>query len=126
EGAWHSLTGYVRATVLVAFIDAVGIGIGLWILDVPLAVPLAALVFLGAFVPIVGAFVSGTMAVLVAFVDDGLVKALLVLGVVLLVQQLEGNVLQPVIMSRAVKIHPLAVIIAVTGGIIVGGIIGAL
>ena len=126
QGAWRSLTGYVRATVLVAFIDAVGIGIGLWILDVPLAVPLAALVFLGAFVPIVGAFVSGTMAVLVAFVDDGLVKALLVLGVVLLVQQLEGNVLQPVIMSRAVKIHPLAVIIATGGGILVGGIIGAL
>jgi len=126
EGAWRTLTGYVRATVLVAFIDALGIGVGLWILDVPLAVPLAALVFLGAFVPIVGAFVSGAMAVVVAFVDDGLVKALLVLGVVLLVQQLEGNVLQPVIMSRAVKIHPLAVIIAVTGGIIVGGIIGAL
>ena len=126
EGAWRSLTGYVRATVLVAFIDALGIGVGLWILDVPLAVPLAALVFLGAFVPIVGAFVSGTMAVVVAFVDDGLVKALLVLGVVLLVQQIEGNVLQPVIMSRAVKIHPLAVIVAVTGGILVGGIIGAL
>lgn len=126
EGGWRSLTGYVRATVLVAFIDAVGIGLGIWILDVPLALPLAALVFLGAFVPIVGAFISGTMAVLVAFVDDGFIKALLVLGVVLLVQQIEGNILQPVIMSRAVKIHPLAVIIAVTAGILLAGIIGAL
>jgi predicted PurR-regulated permease PerM len=135
EGAWGTLSGYVRATVLVALIDAAGIGIGLWILQVPLAVPLAALVFLGAFVPIVGAFVSGTVAVLVALVDTpapgmldggGVVKALLVLGLILLVQQLEGNVLQPVIMSRAVKIHALAVIIAVTAGILVAGIIGAL
>lgn len=125
-GAWRTLTGYVRATVLVAFIDAVGIGLGLWLLDVPLALPLAALVFLGAFVPIIGAFISGTMAILVAFVDDGFIKALLVLGVVLLVQQIEGNVLQPVIMSRAVKIHPLAVIIAVAAGILLAGIIGAL
>lgn len=135
DGAWRTLTGYVRATVLVAFIDAIGIGIGLWILQVPLAVPLAALVFLGAFVPIVGAFVSGSVAVLVALVDTpgpglleggGVVKALMVLGLILLVQQLEGNVLQPVIMSRAVKIHALAVIIAVTAGILVAGVLGAL
>lgn len=135
EGAWRSLTGYVRATVLVAFIDAVGIGFGLWVLRVPLYLPLAALVFLGAFVPIVGAFVSGTVAVLVALVDapqpgllagGGVVKALMVLGLILLVQQIEGNILQPVIMSRAVKIHPLVVIIAVTFGILLAGIIGAL
>lgn len=136
DGAWRSLTGYVRATVLVAFIDAVGIGIGLWLLRVPLALPLAALVFLGAFVPIVGAFVSGTVAVLVALVDapvqgslldgGGVIKALMVLGLIILVQQIEGNILQPVIMSRAVKIHPLAVIIAVTAGILLAGIIGAL
>jgi predicted PurR-regulated permease PerM len=135
EGAWRSLTGYVRATVLVAFIDAVGIGVGLWVLRVPLAVPLAALVFLGAFVPIVGAFVSGTVAVLVALVHEpapglldggGFVKALMVLGLIMLVQQIEGNILQPVIMSRAVNIHPLAVIVAVTAGILVAGIIGAL
>src|SRR5690606_28913691 len=135
EGAWRSLTGYVRATVLVAFIDAVGIGFGLWVLQVPLYLPLAALVFLGAFVPIVGAFVSGTVAVLVALVDapqpgllagGGVVKALMVLGLILLVQQLEGNVLQPVIRGRAVKIHPLVVIIAVTFGILLAGIIGAL
>lgn len=135
HGAWRTLTGYIRATVLVAFIDAIGIGLGLWILQVPLAVPLAALVFLGAFVPIVGAFVSGAVAVLVALVDTpaegvleggGFLKALMVLALILLVQQLEGNVLQPVIMSRAVKIHPLAVIIAVTAGILLAGIIGAL
>jgi predicted PurR-regulated permease PerM len=135
EGAWRTLSGYVRATVLVAFIDAVGIGIGLMILQVPFALPLAALVFLGAFVPIVGAFVSGAVAVLVALLDEqapglleggGFVKALMVLGLVILVQQIEGNILQPVIMSRAVQIHPLAVIVAVTLGILLAGIIGAL
>lgn len=137
DGAWRTLTGYVRATVLVAFIDAVGIGVGLWLLQVPFAVPLAALVFLGAFIPIVGAFVSGTVAVLVALVDapvpdggflegGGIIKALMVLGLIILVQQIEGNILQPVIMSRAVQIHPLAVIVAVTAGILLGGIIGAL
>ena len=135
DGAWRSLTGYVRATVLVASIDAIGIGVGLWALRVPLALPLAALVFLGAFVPIVGAFLSGTVAVLVALVDadqpgllngGGIIKAVMVLGLILLVQQIEGNILQPVIMSRAVQIHPLAVIIAVTAGILLAGIIGAL
>jgi predicted PurR-regulated permease PerM len=135
EGAWRSLTGYVRATVLVALIDAVGIGIGLWVLRVPLALPLAALVFLGAFIPIVGAFLSGTVAVLVALVHEqqpglldggGLAKALMVLGLILLVQQIEGNLLQPVIMSRAVQVHPLAVIVGVTAGALLAGIIGAL
>jgi putative heme transporter len=135
DGAWRALSGYVRATVLVAFIDAVGIGIGLWVLRVPFALPLAALVFLGAFIPLIGAFISGTVAVLVALVDapgDGLlegggpIKALMVLGLIIFVQQVEGHVLQPVIMSRAVKIHPLAVIIAVTAGGLLAGIIGAL
>jgi predicted PurR-regulated permease PerM len=135
EGAWRSLTGYVRATVLVALIDAIGIGVGLWVLRVPLAVPLAALVFLGAFIPIIGAFLSGTVAVLVALVDEqqpglldggGVGKALMVLGLIILVQQIEGHILQPVIMSRAVQVHPLAVIIAVTAGALLAGIIGAL
>jgi len=124
--SWATLASYVRATVLVAFIDAVGIGLGLWILGVPLVLPLAALIFLASFVPLVGAFISGFLAVAVAFVDDGLVKALLVLGVVLLVQQIEGNVLQPVIMSRAVSVHPLAVVIGITAGAVLAGIIGAL
>jgi predicted PurR-regulated permease PerM len=135
EGAWRSITGYVRATVLVALIDAIGIGVGLWVLRVPLALPLAALVFLGAFIPIIGAFLSGTVAVLVALVDEqqpglldggGIGKALMVLGLIILVQQIEGNLLQPVIMSRAVQVHPLAVIIAVTAGALLAGIIGAL
>ncbi len=134
DGAWGTLGGYIRATVLVALVDAVGIGIGLWILDrtmgMPFVVPLAALVFLGGFVPIVGAFVSGAVAVLVALLSapgtEGLIKALIVFGIVVAVQQLESNVLQPFIVSRMVRIHPLAVIVAVTAGIMSGGIIGAL
>jgi putative heme transporter len=124
--SWTTLVSYVRATVLVAFIDAVGIGLALVILRVPFAFPLAALVFLGAFIPIVGATVSGAVAVLVALVDQGLVVALILLGAVIAVQQLEGHVLQPLIMGRAVAIHPLAVIVAIAAGIVLAGIIGAL
>ena len=128
EASWGTLVAYVRATVLVAFIDAVGIGLALMVLKVPLAFPLAALVFLGAFVPIIGAALSGTVAVLVALVDDngGPVKALLVLAAVILVQQLEGHVLQPLIMGKAVAIHPLAVIVAIAAGVVLAGIVGAL
>jgi predicted PurR-regulated permease PerM len=138
NGAWVSLTGYVRATVLVALVDGVGIGVGLlilsWFTEFPrgLVLPLAALVFLGAFVPIVGAFVSGTVAVLVALVTGGdnpavgIIQALIVLGIVILIQQLEGNVLQPFIVSKMVRLHPLAVIVAVMAGILLAGIIGAL
>ncbi|WP_117215065.1 AI-2E family transporter [Allorhizocola rhizosphaerae] len=124
--AWRSLVSYVRATVLVAFIDAVGIGILLTILQVPLALPLAALVFLMAFIPIIGATLSGAVAVLVALVTNGPVTALVVLGGVIAVQQIEGHLLQPLIMGRAVAIHPLAVIVGIAGGLILGGIIGAL
>jgi putative heme transporter len=123
---WHTLVAYVRATVLVAFIDAVGIGIGLAILRVDLAFALAALVFLGAFIPIIGATLSGAVAVLVALVTRGPVTALLVLAIVIGVQQLEGHVLQPLIMGRAVSIHPLAVILAIATGLVLAGIIGAL
>jgi predicted PurR-regulated permease PerM len=126
EQAWRTLVAYVRATVLVAFIDAVGIGIGLFILRIDLAFPLAALVFLGAFIPIVGATLSGTFAVLVALVTRGPVTALLVVLVVIGVMQLEGHVLQPLIMGRAVAIHPLAVIVAIGTGVVLGGIFGAL
>jgi putative heme transporter len=126
EAAWGTLVAYVRATILVAFIDAVGIGLALTFLGIPLAFPLAALVFLGAFVPIVGAAISGTVAVLVALVTKGWVSALLVLAAVILVQQLEGHILQPLIMGRAVAIHPLAVIVAIATGLILAGIIGAL
>jgi predicted PurR-regulated permease PerM len=124
--SWNTLVSYVRATVLVAFIDAVGIGIALAILQVRFAFPLAALVFLGAFIPIVGALLSGIVAVLVALVDRGPVIALLVLAAVIAVQQLEGHVLQPLIMGRAVAIHPLAVIVAIAAGVVLAGIVGAL
>ena len=124
--SWHTLGSYVRATVLVAFVDAVGIGIGLAVLGVPLALPLAALVFLGAFIPVIGATLSGTVAILVALVTQGPVSALIVLGVVVAVQQLEGHVLQPLIMGRAVALHPLAVVLAIATGLVVAGIVGAL
>ncbi|HEY7173346.1 MAG TPA: AI-2E family transporter, partial [Micromonosporaceae bacterium] len=126
EQSWRTLVAYVRATVLVAFIDAVGIGIWLAVWQVELAFALAALVFLGAFVPIIGATLSGTVAVLVALVTHGPVLALVVLGGVIGVQQLEGHVLQPLIMGRAVAIHPLAVILAIASGLVIAGIVGAL
>jgi len=121
-----ALVSFVRATAAVALVDAVGIGIGLWIVGVPLVIPLAALVFLGAFIPIVGATLSGAVAVLVALVDEGPVTALLVLAAVILVQQVESHILQPLIMGRAVSIHPLAVIVAIAAGIVLAGIVGAL
>jgi putative heme transporter len=126
DASWQTLSSYVRATVLVAFIDAVGIGLALVILKIPFPFPLAALVFLGAFIPIVGASVSGAVAVLVALVDQGWVVSLIVLGAVILVQQVEGHVLQPLIMGRAVAIHPLVVIVGIASGVILAGIIGAL
>ena len=126
DASWQTLVAYVRATVLVAFIDASGIGIGLVIMQIPLAFPLAALVFLGAFIPIVGATLSGTVAILVALVARGPVWALAVLLLVIGVQQLEGHVLQPAIMGKAVAIHPLAVIVAIATGVVLAGIIGAL
>ena len=124
--SWHTLVSYVHATVLVAFVDAAGIGIGLVVLGIPLALPLAALVFLGAFIPVVGATVTGAVAVLVALVTDGPVSALIVLAIVIAVQQLEGHVLQPLIMGRAVALHPLAVILAIATGIVTAGIVGGL
>ena len=126
DASWSTLGSYVRATVLVAFIDATGIGLALVFLDVPFPFPLAALVFLGAFIPIVGASISGAVAVLVALVDKGWVIALIVLGAVILVQQIEGHVLQPLIMGRAVAIHPLVVIIGIASGVVLAGIVGAL
>lgn len=124
--SWHTLSAYVRATVLVAFIDAVGIGIWLAFWRIELAFALAALVFLGAFIPIIGATLSGAVAVLVALVTHGPVAALVILAGVIGVQQLEGHILQPLIMGRAVSIHPLAVILAIATGLVIAGIIGAL
>jgi putative heme transporter len=119
------LGSYVRGTATVAFVDAVGILIGLLILQVPLAIPLAVLVFLLAFIPIVGATVAGILAALVALVANGWVNALFVVGVVVLVNQLEGNFLQPVLMGRSMKLHAFVILVALTIGTVVGGIVGA-
>ncbi|WP_240686822.1 AI-2E family transporter [Amycolatopsis suaedae] len=121
-----SLVSYVRATAAVAVVDGVGIGIGLWIVGVPLVIPLATLVFLGAFIPIIGAVVTGAVAVLVALVTNGFVTALIVLAIVIGVMQLESHVLQPLLLGRAVKLHPLAVVLAIAAGLVVAGIAGAL
>ncbi len=126
EYSWRTLIAYVRATVLVAFVDAVGIGLAVYLIGVPLALPLAALVFLGSFIPVVGATLSGAVAVLVALVAKGPVAALLVLAAVIAVQQLEGHVLQPLLLGRAVALHPLGVIVALAAGVVLGGIVGAL
>ncbi|MEW2632371.1 AI-2E family transporter [Streptomyces sp. NPDC048389] len=123
--AWRTLTAYVRGTVIVALIDAIFIGLGLYFLDVPLAVPLAVFIFLFAFIPLVGAVVSGALAVVVALVAQGVFTALMVVIVVLAVQQIEGHVLQPFILGRAVRVHPLAVVLAVASGGLVAGIGGA-
>lgn len=123
---FRALTGYVRATFLVALVDAVGIGTGLAIMTVPLALPLASLVFLGAFVPLVGAVLSGFLAVIVALLAKGFVYALITLGLLVAVNQLEAHILQPLVMGRAVSIHPLAVVVAISTGGVLAGIIGAL
>ncbi|PYI38799.1 AI-2E family transporter [Arthrobacter psychrolactophilus] len=123
---WTSLGNYARVQVLVAAVDAVGIGAGAAIIQVPLALPLSVLVFVGSFIPVVGALVTGAVAVLLALVANGWVNALIMLGIVLLVQQLESHLLQPFIMGRAVSLHPVAVILAVAAGSGVAGILGAL
>lgn len=120
-----TLGSYVRGTATVAAVDAVGILIGLLILQVPLAIPLAVLVFLLAFIPIVGATLAGILAALVALVAHGWVIALIVVGVVVLVNQLEGNFLQPVLMGRSMKLHAFVVLVALTVGTVLAGIIGA-
>lgn len=118
--------GYVRGTATVALVDALGIGIGLFALGVPLALPLSVIVFLSAFVPLVGATVAGILAALVALVANGVVPAIIVVIIVIVVNQLEGNFLQPVVMARSLSLHPLVVLIALTAGTIIGGIIGAI
>ncbi|MGW1027647.1 AI-2E family transporter [Streptomyces sp. NPDC002577] len=123
--AWRTLTAYVRGTVVVALIDAIFIGLGIYFLDVPMAVPLAVFIFLFAFIPLVGAVVSGALAVVVALVTQGVFTAVMVLVVVLAVQQIEGHILQPFILGRAVRVHPLAVVLSVAAGGMVAGIGGA-
>ncbi|MFC9926856.1 AI-2E family transporter [Streptomyces sp. NPDC127190] len=124
--AFAAVEGFMRGTTLIALIDAFCITVGLLVLQVPGAVGLGALVFVGAYIPYLGAFVSGAVAVLVALADRGFVIALWVLGVVLAVQVLEGHVLQPVIQSRTVQMHPAVVMITITAGASVAGVLGML
>ncbi|MBM6402644.1 AI-2E family transporter [Phycicoccus sp. CSK15P-2] len=124
--AWGQLAAFTRATIFVALADATGIGIGAAILGVPFASGIALLVFFGAFIPIVGAAVSGGVAVLLALVALGPVQALIMLGIVIGVQQLESHLLQPLLIGRAMRLHPLAVILAIAAGLILAGIIGGL
>ena len=126
SAGYGSLVGYVRATFLVALVDAVGVGTGLAIMSVPLALPLASLVFLGAFIPLVGAVVSGFLAVVVALLAKGWVYGLITLGLLIGVNQLEAHILQPLVMGRAVSIHPLAVVVAISTGGVLAGVVGAL
>jgi putative heme transporter len=126
KAGWTTLRNFVRVQILVAFIDAVGISLGAFILGLPLIAPIGVLVLLGSFIPIVGAVLTGALAVFVALVFNGWVAALIMLGVVLAVQQIEGHVLQPLIMGSAVKVHPLAVVLVVAAGTFLAGIAGAL
>jgi len=126
RNGWATVINYARTQMLVAFIDALGIGLGAFLLGVPLAVPVAVLVFLGSFIPIVGAVVTGAVAVFLALVYNGPWIALWMLVVVLAVQQIEGHLLQPILMGSAVKVHPLAVVLVVAGGALIAGIPGAL
>ncbi|MBT2584605.1 AI-2E family transporter [Arthrobacter sp. ISL-95] len=123
---WTSMVSYVRIQMFVAFVDAVGIGVGAAIIQVPLALPLAVLVFIGSFIPVVGALVTGAIAVLLALVANGPINALIMLAIVLVVQQLESHILQPLVMGKAVALHPVAVILSVAAGSYLAGIPGAL
>jgi putative heme transporter len=125
QRVWATLGGFIRTQALVSLVDAVLIGIGLVVLGVPLAYALAILTFIGGFVPIVGAFVAGGLAVLIALVANGPVNALIVLGIIVAVQQLEGNVLQPWLQSKSMKLHAVIVLLAVTLGASTFGVIGA-
>jgi len=125
QTAVKTLGGYVRGTATVAAVDAVAIGVGVAIIGVPLALPLAVIVFLSAFIPLIGATVAGILAALVALVANGPVAALIVVIIVIAVNQLEGNFLQPVVMAQSLKLHPLVILLALTAGTILAGIIGA-
>lgn len=126
RAGWVSVGQYVRVQVFVAFVDAVGIGIGAALLGVPLPIPIAILVFLGSFIPFLGAITTGALAVFIALAYNGPVNALIMLGVVILVNQIEGHVLQPLVMGSAVRVHPLGVVLAVSTGALLAGVPGAL
>ncbi|WP_246389069.1 AI-2E family transporter [Corynebacterium incognita] len=122
---WNTLSGFIQAQATVSLVDAILIGGGLMILKVPLALVLAVITFFGGFIPIIGAFIAGALAVIIALVSNGLTNALLVLGLVILVQQLEGNVLQPMLQSKAMGLHAAVVLLSVTVGSAMAGILGA-
>ncbi|PNW07810.1 AI-2E family transporter [Microbacterium testaceum] len=126
RAGWRTIKSYARTQLLVATIDAIGIGLGAFLLGVPLSIPIGVLVFLGAFIPFVGAVATGALAVFIALVYNGPLIALFMLIVVLGVQQFESHVLHPILMGSAVKVHPLAVVLVVAGGAMIGGIAGAL
>ena len=123
--AWETVSAYLRGVATVGLVDAVLIGIGLVIVGVPLVIPLAVLTFFGAFFPLVGAFLAGALAALVALVAKGPLAALIVIGITIGVQQLEGHVLAPVVLGRAVNLHPVAILLALTAGAVLAGIVGA-
>ncbi len=123
--AWGTLGRYARTSAFVALIDAVGIGIGAWILGIPLVIPIAILVFLFSFVPMFGAAISGAIAVLVALVDGGWTKALIMLGIVIVVQQLEGSILYPLMFGKAASLHPIVILLSVSAGTLLAGFVGA-
>jgi len=125
ERAWSTLLGYVRGVSIVALVDALGIGLGLVLIGVPLVLPLMVLTFIGGFFPIIGATVAGGVAVFVALVSGGPVDALLTAAVVVAVQQLESNLLQPVVMGRAVQLHPVVILLSVIAGAVLAGVVGA-
>ncbi len=122
---WKTLTSFIRVQLVVAVTDALGVVIGALALQLPLAIPIGVVVFLGAFVPVVGAIVAGTLAVVIALVFNGWVPALVMLGIVVLVQQLESHVLHPFLTGSAVKVHPLGVVLGVTAGTTIAGVVGA-
>jgi predicted PurR-regulated permease PerM len=124
--AWSTLNGWVKAQVIVAFIDCLGIGVGALIMGLPFVLPITILTFFGAFIPFFGAFIAGFFAVFVALVWKGWIAALIMLSIVILVQQVEGHILQPFVMGSAVSVHPLAVILVVLIGTTLGGVIGAI
>jgi predicted PurR-regulated permease PerM len=123
--AWHTLARYSKTSAFVAFVDAVGIGLGAWIIGVPLALPIAIFVFLFSFIPLFGATVSGAVAVLVALFDGGWKTALVMLLIVIIVQQIEGSVLYPWLFGKAASIHPMVILLAVSGGTLMLGLVGA-
>lgn len=123
--AWRSISGFIRGTAMIGLIEGFSTGVALWIVGVPLVLPIALLFFIGAFFPLVGAVVAGIIATLVALVAGGVVKALIVFGIVLFVQQVESDLLQPVVMAKAINLHPLVILVVLSTGAVIGGIVGA-